>query len=138
MTTKEITLISWNVNGIRAGYKKGFLDWLATTQPDILCLQETKIHAHQLTADMVNPPHGYYTVYSHAERAGYSGTAIWSKEKPISVTEGFGFPEFDSEGRTVVAEFKDFILYNTYYPNGGNATKDRLTYKHNFYDRKAY
>jgi exodeoxyribonuclease-3 len=134
-TTKQpITLISWNVNGIRAAYKKGFLDWLATTQPDILCLQETKIHAHQLTEEMKQPPSGYHAFYSHAERAGYSGTAIWSKEKPIRVETGFGFPEFDSEGRTVVAEFEHFILYGTYYPNGGNATKDRLTYKHGFYD----
>ena len=127
-------LVSINVNGIRAAYKKGFLPWVQQAAPDVLCLQETKIHAHQLTEDMLNPLEGtYHTYYSHAAKAGYSGVAIWSKTKPLQVIEGFGVERFDSEGRTLAAEFEDYWLYCTYYPNG---TKDdvRLQYKLDFYN----
>jgi exodeoxyribonuclease III len=126
-------LVSWNVNGLRAAYRKGFLEWLAKAQPDVLCLQETKIQAHQLTEDMLNPPGGYHTYYSHAERPGYSGVAVWSREEPLNVVEGFGVPEFDCEGRTLMAEFEEFVLYGMYYPNGTSGDL-RLDYKMRFYD----
>jgi exodeoxyribonuclease-3 len=127
-----LTLLSWNVNGIRAAYKKGFADWLATTQPDVLALQETKLQQHQLTAEMLAPAHGYSTHWSHAERPGYSGTAIYTKPQPLNVQTGFGIPEFDSEGRTVIAEYDTFILFNHYYPNGTSGEL-RLQYKLDFY-----
>jgi exodeoxyribonuclease-3 len=126
-------LVSWNVNGIRATIKKGFFDWLAQEQPDILGLQETKIGAEQLTLDML-APQGYHTYWSHANnRKGYSGVAIFSREKPLSVTEGLGKPEWDEEGRTLIAEYPEFVLYNIYYPNGGRGD-ERLQYKLGFYD----
>jgi exodeoxyribonuclease-3 len=129
---KRLKLTSWNVNGIRATIKKGFFDWLAQDQPDILGLQETKISADQLTPDML-APQGYHTYWSHANKKGYSGTAIFTKEKPIAVTEGLGIPEWDDEGRTLIAEYPEFVLYNIYYPNGGRGD-DRLRYKLGFYD----
>ncbi len=125
-------LVSWNVNGIRAVIKKGFFDWLNEAQPDILGLQETKISADQLTPEMVEPL-GYHTYWSHANKKGYSGTALYTRQRPLSVTEGFGLPEWDGEGRTLVAEYPDFILYNIYFPNGGRGD-DRLRYKLGFYD----
>ncbi|MFM7390181.1 MAG: exodeoxyribonuclease III [Vampirovibrionales bacterium] len=131
-TSNTRCLISWNVNGLRASLKKGLLDWVQTAQPDILCLQETKLQGHQLTFDMIHPPGGYYTYYSHATRPGYSGVAIWSKEKPLRVQEGFGVEAFDSEGRTLIAEYPNFILYATYYPNGTSGDT-RLQYKMDFY-----
>lgn len=128
-----LSLYSWNINGIRAAYKKGFLDWLALTSPDVVCLQETKIQEHQLTPDMVTPPGGYHAFYSHATRPGYSGTAIFTKEKPLSVQTGFGMERFDTEGRSVIAEYDRFILFNHYYPNGTSGP-ERLQYKLDFYD----
>lgn len=111
--------------------KKGFFDWVAQAQPDILGLQETKLSAENRTPDMEIP--GYTSYWSHAEKKGYSGVAIFSKIKPISVTEGLGIPEFDREGRVLVAEYDDFIFYTIYYPNGQRGD-DRLQYKMAFYD----
>lgn len=130
--SKSCKLISWNVNGIRAAIKKGFFDWLQEEQPDILGLQETKIASEQLTLEMVAPV-GYRTYWSHAEKKGYSGVAIFTKEEPLSVTEGFGLHEWDTEGRVLIAEYPEFTLYNIYYPNGGRGD-DRLQYKLAFYD----
>lgn len=127
-----LRLVSWNVNGIRAVIKKGFFDWLEEAQPDILGLQETKISAELLTPEMVEPK-GYHTYWSHANKKGYSGTAIFTRERPLSVVEGFGLPEWDGEGRTLIAEYPGFILYNIYFPNGGRGD-DRLQYKLGFYD----
>ncbi len=131
--SKTLRLVSWNVNGIRAAVKKGFFDWLATDRPDVLGLQETKISAEQLTVDML-APEGYHTYWSHSSgKKGYSGVAIFTREKPIQVTEGLGIPEWDAEGRTLIAEFPEFVIYNIYYPNGGRGD-DRLTYKLGFYE----
>jgi exodeoxyribonuclease III len=130
--SRPCKLVSWNVNGIRAAIKKGFWEWLQETQPDIVGLQETKIASEQLTLDMIAPL-GYRTFWSHAEKKGYSGVALFCKEEPVSVTEGFGLPEWDNEGRTLIAEYPDFVLYNIYYPNGGRG-EDRLKYKLAFYD----
>lgn len=132
------TFISWNVNGIRAGIKKGFFDWFDATQPDILALQETKIQSHQLTLEMTQRP-GYHSYWCYAEKAGYSGVAVYTKEEPINVQYGFG-PDFtfgdgdlDSEGRTLMLEFPEYVFYGIYFPNGQRGD-DRLAYKMAFYD----
>lgn len=129
---KRIRLVSWNVNGIRATIKKGFFDWLSADAPDVLGLQETKISADLLTPAMTTPD-GYHTYWSHANKKGYSGVSVFSKEKPLSVSEGLNLPEWDGEGRTLVAEYPEFTLYNIYYPNGGRGD-DRLQYKLGFYE----
>ncbi|HBG60242.1 MAG: exodeoxyribonuclease III [Omnitrophica WOR_2 bacterium GWF2_38_59] len=124
-------ILSWNVNGIRAIEKKGFLDFLQKESPDILCLQETKCNPEQLT-DKLLAPKEYKSYWSSAEKKGYSGVCIYTKEEPVSVKHGFGIEEFDSEGRILILEFKDFDLFNIYYPNGGAANK-RVPYKLDFY-----
>ena len=125
-------LISWNVNGVRAVVKKGFLDWLDQEQPDILCLQETKAHVDQLTAEILTD-HGYHTFWHSGERRGYSGVATFCKEEPLYVQEGLGIERYDAEGRVLLTEHENFLLYNIYFPNG---QKDniRLQYKLDFYD----
>ena len=129
---QKIKILSWNVNGIRAVYKKGFLDWFTKVQPDILCLQETKAHEEQLPEELLNVG-GYHSYFSSGERKGYSGTAIYTKEKPVGIKKGFGIKEFDNEGRILIAEYNGFVLFNIYYPNG-KASAERLQYKMNFYD----
>jgi len=126
-------ILSWNVNGIRAIEKKGFLDFLQKESPDILCLQETKCNPEQLT-DKLLAPKEYKSYWSSAEKKGYSGVCIYTKEEPVSVKHGFGIEEFDSEGRILILEFKDFDLFNIYYPNGGAANK-RVPYKLDFYKK---
>ncbi len=113
-----LKLYSWNVNGIRAAQKKGFLDWLDKTQPDILGLQETKASPDQLDEALRTPP-GYQTYWASAGRKGYSGVALYSKIAPKSVSLGLGIDEYDSEGRTIVAEYDDFVFITAYFPNGG-------------------
>ncbi|MDA0265118.1 MAG: exodeoxyribonuclease III [Chloroflexi bacterium] len=124
-------VISWNVNGLRAAHKKGFLDWFLGESPDILCLQETKAHAEQLP-DEVKSVAGYTSYFSAPERKGYSGVGLYSKTEPLSVQYGFG-DRFDGEGRTIIADFGDFVLYDIYFPNGRRSA-DRLKYKMDFYD----
>ncbi|MBI3602565.1 MAG: exodeoxyribonuclease III [Candidatus Omnitrophica bacterium] len=125
-------LLSFNVNGIRAIEKKGFLDWLEKESPDILGLQETKAHPEQLNEKILKPD-GYQSFWSAAEKKGYSGVALYTKTKPKSVEEGLGVKEFDSEGRTLIADYGDFILFNIYYPNGG-AGNQRVPFKMKFYE----
>lgn len=109
---------SWNVNGLRAVHRKGiFLDWLETTQPDILGLQETKCHPDQLEERLFQP-HGYHTYWAAAERGGYSGVALYSKRQPLSVQIGMGVDEYDREGRTIVADYGEFVFITAYFPNG--------------------
>jgi len=127
-----IKLASWNVNGIRSITKKGFHDWLNKEKPDIVGLQETKISSDKLSDEIISIP-GYASYWSHAEKKGYSGVAIYTKERPLSISEGMGIAEFDSEGRVLVAEYADFVLLNIYYPNG-KASEIRLDYKMRFYD----
>jgi len=129
---QQFQLFSWNVNGIRATINKGFWTWFEAQQADVVGLQETKISAHQLLDDMTQRP-GYHSYWSHAEKAGYSGTATFTKQKPLSVSYALGVPELDCEGRTVITEFPEFTLYNIYYPNGQRGD-DRLQYKLRFYD----
>lgn len=124
---------SWNVNGIRAAIKKGFFEWFDATQPDILALQETKIQSHQLTLEMTQRA-GYQSYWNHAEKPGYSGVAIYTKQKPLRVENGFGGdPAHDSEGRTLMLDFGDYVFYGIYYPNGQRG-EERLAYKMAFYD----
>jgi len=125
-------LISWNVNGVRAVVKKGFLDWLDQAQPDVLCLQETKAHVDQLTAEILTD-HGYHTYWHSGERRGYSGVATFCKEEPLYVQEGLGIERYDAEGRVLVTEHENFLLYNIYFPNG-QKDDERLQYKLDFYD----
>ena len=126
-------LISWNVNGIRAVHKKGlFLGWIEEEQPDVLCLQETKAHESQLP-EALTKVEGYSSWFSTPERKGYSGVALYTKEEPRSVSFGLGVEQFDNEGRTVVADFDDFVLLGIYFPNGKRSA-ERLRYKMEFYD----
>ena len=106
-------LVSWNVAGFRACLKKGFIDFFETEKPDIICLQEVKAEKHQIDFE----PTGYYEYLYPAKRKGYSGTLIYSKIKPISVTYGIGEEEYDDEGRNIILEFDNFYLINSYVPN---------------------
>ncbi len=121
------TLYSWNVNGLRAVSRKGFLDWLGTAQPDVLGIQETKCHPDQLQAS-VRRPDGYFSYFASAARKGYSGVALYTKVEPIAVQIGLGQPEFDREGRTIIAEFDNFVLITAYFPNGSR-DHHRVPYK---------
>ena len=124
-------LLTWNVNGIRAAQRKGFLDWLAAESPDILCVQETKARPEQLPRNMLEPP-GYTTYWNWAEKKGYSGVAIYTKQEPLSVENSMGIERFDKEGRLLKARFSDFTLFNVYFPNG-KKDRERLQYKMDFY-----
>ena len=125
-------IISWNVNGFRAIVKKGFLKWVDEVDPDILCLQETKVAREQLDEEQVNPP-GYHAVWNSAERKGYSGVTTWSKVRPNNVCLGMGIKAFDAEGRVIRHEFPKFDLLNVYFPNGTSG-EERLQFKLEFYD----
>ena len=125
-------LISWNVNGVRAAVKKGLLDWLESEKPDILCLQETKAHKEQLTSEILED-HGYHTYWHSGEKKGYSGVATFSREEPLYVQEGLGIEKYDIEGRVLLTEHENFLLYNIYFPNG-QKDETRLQYKLDFYD----
>ncbi|MCH9028143.1 MAG: exodeoxyribonuclease III [Bacteroidetes bacterium] len=128
----KVRILSWNVNGIRAAYKKGLLNWFSKEKPDILCVQETKAMKEQLPDDLINV-NGYASYFSSAERKGYSGTATYTKVNPVKVVNGIGIKKFDSEGRFLVTDFTDFILFNIYFPNG-KAKEERLQYKMDFYE----
>lgn len=129
MTTLKI--LSWNVNGLRAAHKKGFLEWLLRERPDILCLQETKAAPDQLPAELKEIA-GYRAYFASAERKGYSGVALYTCLEPNEIKAGFGVKRFDVEGRTQIADFGDFLLFNVYFPNG-KASAERLRYKMAFY-----
>ena len=124
--------ISWNVNGLRAIEKKGFLDFLALSKADIVAVQETKADPQQLSSALVNPK-GYHAYFASARRKGYSGVACYTKEEPLSVTPGLGIEEFDCEGRTLILEYPNFYFLNIYFPNGGQG-EDRIDFKLRFYD----
>ena len=105
--------ISWNVNGLRACMQKGFMDFFQSTNSDFFCLQETKLQDGQIEIDLP----GYYQFWNYAEKKGYSGTAIFAKKEPMSVTYGIGVPELDTEGRVITLEYPDFYLVTCYTPN---------------------
>lgn len=125
-------LISWNVNGLRAIEKKGHLDWFYNNEADLICLQETRAWEEQLSDRVKNIP-GYHSYFSQAQRKGYSGVALYSREKPVQVEFSFGDTRFDDEGRVLFARYPDFILFNIYFPNG-KASRARLQYKMDFYE----
>ena len=106
-------LISWNVNGLRACVKKGFLEYFKEIDADIFCIQESKLQEGQIDLDL----EGYYSYWNYAEKKGYSGTAVFTKEEPINVKLGLGIEEHDNEGRVITLEYKDFYLVNVYTPN---------------------
>ena len=118
-------LISWNVNGIRACLNKGFGDFFKTVNADIFCIQETKCQKEQVEGLEYD---GYTSYWNSAEKKGYSGTAVFTKIKPITVTYGIGIEEHDKEGRVITLEFEDFYLVNVYTPNSKREL-ERLDYR---------
>ncbi len=131
-----INLVSYNVNGLRAAQRKGFLAWLDAARPDALGVQETKCHPEQLD-DELRQPAGYHTFWASAERKGYSGVALYSRREPQSVQIGLGLPEYDREGRTIVADYGDFVLLTAYFPNGSrdhSRVAFKMAYKEAFLD----
>ena len=117
-------LISWNVNGIRACVTKGFLDFFNEMDADIFCIQESKLQAGQIDLQL----EGYHQYWNYAEKKGYSGTAIFTKKEPLSVTYGLGIEEHDKEGRVITLEFEDFYMVTVYTPNSKNELA-RLDYR---------
>ncbi len=132
-TSRERKIVSWNVNGLRACFKKGVLDWVNQFNPDIICLQEIKAQGQDLPHKIANIE-GYYSYFNSAKRKGYSGVAVYTKEKPIKVSNTFGLKRFDKEGRFLLLEFKDFMLLCVYLPHGGRK-KENLDYKMETYSR---
>jgi len=125
-------LLSWNVNGIRAVDKKGFFNWFKKEKPDVLCLQEIKALPEQFPPYLRNTP-GYNVYINPGKRKGYSGVATYSKIKPKNIKNGFGIEKFDREGRILITEYPEFMLFNIYFPNG-KKNQERLDYKLDFYD----
>ncbi len=117
-------LISWNVNGIRACVKKGFLDYFKAEDADIFCLQETKLQEGQIDLDL----EGYHQYWNYAEKKGYSGTAIFTKKEPLNVYYGINMEHHDKEGRVITLEFEDFFMVTVYTPNSQSALA-RLEYR---------
>lgn len=117
-------LVSWNVNGIRACIKKGFLDYFAAMDADIFCLQETKVSEGIMVMDLP----GYHQYWCYADKKGYSGTAVFTKEEPVAVTYGLGMDEHDHEGRVICCEFADWFLVTVYTPNSKDGLL-RLPYR---------
>jgi len=127
-----VKIVSYNVNGIRAALKKGFLDWLQAVDPDVVCLQEIKAHEAQLDLSVFESAGYTYTYWYSAQKKGYSGVAILSKTKPDHIEFGTGIASMDLEGRNVRADFGDLSVMSMYLPSGTNM--DRLAFKLNYMD----
>ena len=125
-------MISWNVNGLRACVGKGFLDVFHELDADIFCIQESKLQEGQIDLELP----GYYQYWSYAEKKGYSGTALFSKEEPLSVSYGLGIEKHDHEGRVITAEYPDYYVVTCYTPNSQNELA-RLPYRMQWEDRKS-
>ena len=125
-------IYSWNVNGVRAAMRKGLATFLDETQPDILCLQETRLDAADVP-ESLSARHGYDTCWSRLRRPGYGGVATFSLRPPLAWRVGMDLPGFDDEDRVLITEFPEFVLYNVYFPNG-KSSPARLAYKLAFYD----
>lgn len=127
-------IASWNVNGIRAAAGKGFLDWLAASDADLVFIQETKAHVEQLPAEVVRPP-GWDSAFHSGERKGYSGVAVFwrADHRPDEVVAGLSDPRFDNEGRAIMARYGDLCVFGNYFPNGGQGP-ERVAYKLEFYE----
>lgn len=132
---KLLRIVSWNINGLRAGHRKGFLPWLAQEKAGIVCVQETKIDAETLAREVKVPAPGHHGVFAHAKKKGYSGVATFSKVAPLSTRVGVGIERFDDEGRVVETEHESFLLFNAYFPKGSGTLRDnsRVPYKLDFY-----
>lgn len=117
-------MISWNVNGLRACMGKGFMDYFKEADADIFCLQETKLQQGQIDLEL----EGYYQYWNYAVKKGYSGTALFTKEEPVSVTYGLGIEEHDQEGRVITAEFPEYYVITCYTPNSQDGLA-RLDYR---------
>lgn len=129
-------LVSWNVNGLRAAIRNGFSEWFEKEGADLVCLQEIKCIPDQIEEGALSPK--YHSFWHSAEKAGYSGVAIFAKKEPLSLSQGLGVPEIDREGRVLVAEYSDFTLINAYFPNS-QRDHARLPYKLSFCKKmKAY
>ncbi len=128
-------LVSWNVNGLRACAKKGFADFLESSQADVIGLQEVRAFEHQLPSE-VAAPDGWHTSFCAAERPGYSGVAIYSKEKPSRIETELGVEEYDREGRLIIAHFGRTAVASVYFPKGSGKDRDnsRVPYKLGFYE----
>ncbi len=126
-------LLSWNVNGIRAAEKKGFLEWLSASDADLVAIQETKAHPDQVSTALREPA-GYHVNWNYAEKKGYSGTVTYSRPVPLRVITGMNSPRFDNEGRVLIHEFEPFVFFNIYFPNGGRGA-EYVTHKLAFYRR---
>lgn len=127
-----IKIYSWNVNGIRAIYNKfniKFFDWI---KGDIICFQEIKAHKEQLPEELINVD-GYQSYWFSAQRKGYSGVSLYTKIEPLKILYGFNNEKFDIEGRVIFAEYENFLLVNSYFPNGGRGA-ERVAYKLEYYD----
>lgn len=124
MEDYDMKFISWNVNGLRACVQKGFLDFFNSIDADFFCIQESKLQAGQIDLDLP----GYHQYWNYAEKKGYSGTAIFAKNEPLSVSYGIGIDEHDKEGRIITLEYDNFYLVTCYTPNSQNELK-RLPYR---------
>ena len=121
--------ISWNVNGLRACVQKGFEDFFREADADVFCIQESKLQEGQISLDLP----GYHQYWNYAEKKGYSGTAVFSREEPLSVRYGLGIPEHDTEGRVITLEFEEYFLVTCYTPNAQDGLK-RLDYRMSWED----
>ena len=119
-----VMMISWNVNGIRACVKKGFMDYFKDVDADVFCIQESKLQEGQIEMDLP----GYHQYWNYAQKKGYSGTALFSKKEPISVSYGLGIEEHDNEGRVITAEYEDYYVVTCYTPNS-KTELERLDYR---------
>ncbi len=122
-------LISWNLNGIRSALNKGLLDFIKKSKPDVLCLQETRSPNAAVTVDLA----GYEQYWNHAQKPGYSGTAVFARTRPLKVSNGIGIAKHDNEGRVITLEYKDFFLVNVYVPNSKRGL-ERLSYRSEEWD----
>jgi len=127
---KDKKLISWNVNGIRAAEKKGFVETIQKMNPYIIGIQEIKANKDQLSDNILNIP-GYESFWNSAEKKGYSGVAVYTKKTPLSVKNGIDSPDHDTEGRAITLEFSDYYIINLYFPNAQDKLK-RIDYKIEF------
>lgn len=129
-----MTIISWNINGLRAAERKGLLNFIAKGRYDLVCLQEVKADSENLLSENLKKPKNYLACFNLAtERKGYSGVAVYSRKKPVRVKTDFGRGRLSTEGRILELEFEEFTLLNVYFPNGGGDDQ-RLVYKLDFFD----
>jgi exodeoxyribonuclease-3 len=125
-----VKLLCWNVNGLRAAHRSGFLDWFEAQAADVVCVQETRVRPEEVAEELLHP-FGYHSYWAPAEKRGYSGVTTFCKRKPLQVRQGIGKAEFDREGHVLLTEFPTFLLVNSYFPNSQRGAV-RLPYKLKF------